>query len=298
MDRLKLQKFLLEYLENEFIDQIATENWIDILNTEFIGRALGTYSDKIEEINVDSLSDLREASTLAYNVLCDIFNLNPENLVIPSGTKRICDYCCYGVDSIKNLILPEGLEEIAPSAFKYTKLKTISFPSSLVTINTSAFSDIDSTIESLEFNSSILILDWHTFRNSKCKQVTFNVSSKLVIDPYCFFSSGITTLAFKKIPKNWSIDSVSAFKDCVNFKRVIIGDCVFDFNKGGISFNGTLEDFKKVNDQMLLFLENILKGVIYQNIIYIDNRTYMLRGGIIIDFQTGEELWGEEEVDL
>lgn len=297
MDKLRLQKFLLEYLENEFIDQIATENWIDILNAEFIGRALGTYSDKIEEINVDSLSDLREASTLAYNVLCDIFNLNPENLVIPSGTKRICDWCCYAVDSIKNLILPEGLEEIALGAFKYTKLKTISFPSSLVTINASAFSGIDSTIESLEFNSSILTLDWHTFEKSKCKQVTFNVSSKLIISPYCFVFSSITTLAFKKIPKNYSIDR-DAFKDCVNFKRVIIGDCVFDFNKWGISFNGTLEDFKKVNNQMLLFLENILKGVIYQNIIYIDNRTYVLRGGIIIDFQTGEELWGEEEVDL
>ena len=58
---------------------------------------------------------------------------------VPEGTKKIPDFAFCGMGSLKEVILPEGLEEIGRYAFAYAGLEAVTLPRSLKTLGSYAF---------------------------------------------------------------------------------------------------------------------------------------------------------------
>ena len=83
---------------------------------------------------------------ILFLCLCICQNALAGVLTLPAGTKVIEEEAFYGDQSIDEVVLPEGVEEIGPRAFEDSSINKVNLPDSLTEIAEDAF-DLDDDIE-------------------------------------------------------------------------------------------------------------------------------------------------------
>lgn len=108
--------------------------------------------------------------------------LNTSNLSkvrLPNDLKRIPKTVFFG-SGIKSIDLPEGLEVIGCAAFEASKLTSVTIPSTVVRIESFAFSDIDFTGASLVIPESVQIIQEYAFRYVLADSISVGANAKRI----------------------------------------------------------------------------------------------------------------------
>ena len=93
---------------------------------------------------------------LVLSVIMSLEGALAATLTLPTGVKVIEEEAFYGDDSLDQVVLPEGVEEIGPRAFADSSLTSINLPDSLTGIAEDAF-DEDVAVEA---NEGTYAYDW------------------------------------------------------------------------------------------------------------------------------------------
>lgn len=118
----------------------ACEKWTNI------------YRIKVEKVNGEiKATQLADGTTANYKVYKNLLYsvdgselvlvpFGAKNVTISSQIKRIGNGAFYGIHTLEEIDLPEGLEEIGDYAFSYTSLKSVKIPASITSLGVGAFS--------------------------------------------------------------------------------------------------------------------------------------------------------------
>ena len=176
--------------------------------------------------------------------------------VVPSGVKKISDYCFYRESEKQTIMLPNGLEGIGDYAFAGGfNGETIVLPQSLKEIGVGAFNDCQ--------NLRYVRVPWGV---KKISRMCFN---------YCESLKKVVLEGVEEIKEY-------AFGGCIRLETMylpktlkkIIGDGVFPNRKIEIQYEGSKEDFEKVecsSDVREFCLENIKYNCIKEENNHIHN---------------------------
>lgn len=138
---------------------------------------------------------IREGTTEIGDLFAGDYN-DIVNVSLPSSIRRIGSSAFSNCRSLKNINLPEGLEEIADGfnggVFEYCKnLSGITFPSTLKKIGSRAFNYCQE-LEFLELPEHLEVIGYYAFRNcSKITSLTLPESVK-IIGEEAFYGCPIT----------------------------------------------------------------------------------------------------------
>ena len=148
---------------------------------------------------------------------------------IKEGTKTISDYAFHNITTLATITMPDGLTTIGNSAFRGCKgLLSFSIPDSVESIGSYAFSDCQS-ITSIEIPYGVKQINEATFK-------------------FCIKLNSIT------LPDTITDIGESAFYNCSKLTEiklpvsvVNIGETVFSGNTKYLFYEGTAEDWAKIN---------------------------------------------------
>ena len=135
-------------------------------------------------------------------------------------TEYNLDY--WGVKNTGNIVIPEGVKEIAQSAFSHQSITGVKFPTSLEKIGSFAFTDTD--IESVEIPENVTEVGMGAFmgdpklKSAKLPGSLKNMGIGLFID--CAALSDVT------LSEGITFIPVGCFKMCPNLKSIEIPDSV------------------------------------------------------------------------
>ena len=115
-------------------DVIFPEGVITIPNNYFYRNGI-EYTGAVTSITFPTTLTSLGESAIRYIPTLQAVKFKGNNL------KTIGDYCFMANDSLKEMILPEGLEAIGYSSFGYIRIEKIHLPASCISINTYAFRD-------------------------------------------------------------------------------------------------------------------------------------------------------------
>ena len=154
--------------------------------------------------------------------------------------KSIADNAFKDDEYLKEVVLPDGLNEIGAYAFSCPNLETINLPESLVAIGIAAFKNAKITeieipsnilhvpeemcssnayLKQVTFNGSVLTIGDSAFRNCSALQKITLPDSLLTLGLSAFYNSGLIQIV---IPKNVEKISSGAFSLCQNLNVVIL----------------------------------------------------------------------------
>ncbi len=174
-----------------------------------------------------------------------------KKIVVLEGVKALNEYFAIGFDNLKEVILPNSLEDIGQSAFEMcVNLTKINFPKNLKKIGKRAFYSLGFDGE-LYLPNSITEIGERAFACSKIKSIVLpNSISKIAEDcfTYCFNLQEI------QIPNGVKVIEKSAFCRCSKLKSV--------------TFPATLEKIGKYAFEGCKMLENAL---FFSNVEICDN---------------------------
>ena len=201
--------------------------------------------------NQDVRYQLNERGTL-FTVLGYTSQVNQETgyryrVIIPEEiegipVKKIADKAFQNDEYLKEVVLPDGIDEIGSYAFSCPNLETINLPESLVAIGYAAFKNANLTV--MEIPSNILhIPEEMCANNEHLKKVIFkgNVlsiggsafwccaslqeidlpESLLTLGTSAFYNSGLTKII---IPDSLNTISTAAFSNCEDLNVVELSE--------------------------------------------------------------------------
>lgn len=129
----------------------------------------------------------------------------PESITVPDTVRLIGTGVFAGYDSIKEVILSEGLEVIAPYVFYgCTSLKSIELPSTVKQIGDSCFEE--SGLESVTLNTGLKSIGGRAFGNTNLKKLY--------------------------IPETVSYIGVGAFHNCAELEEVTLSEGLTEIKSG------------------------------------------------------------------
>lgn len=169
--------------------------------------------------------------------------------------KSISDNAFKDDEFLKEVVLPDGLNEIGAYAFSCPNLETINLPDSLVAIGIAAFKNANITeieippnilhipeemcsynehLEKVVFTGDVLTIGGSAFSYCSSLQKIDLPESLLTMGTSAFYSSGLIKIV---IPKNVGKISDGAFSQCRNLNVVILSDNVQTI--GGKAFHSS-----------------------------------------------------------
>ncbi len=185
---------------------------------------------------------------------------------IPASLKEISEQCFSYISTLKTVSLENGVTKICANAFLGSSVATITIPDSVEEILASAFGNC-AELTSLTLGKGVTKIDKKAFLgSSKLASITVNEENatfasvdgvllskdKTVLELYPAGKSGltlpstVTTVGHGSIqsyagteitlPENIETISASAFLECINLEKIIIGKNVKTVS--GSSFNG------------------------------------------------------------
>ena len=156
-------------------------------------------------------------------------------VTIGNGSDRLCD--------IKNLVISDGIKEIAGFAFSST-LETVSLPDSLTSIETSAF-DGCTKLTSIIIPDGVTSLGDFAFRNcTQLTSVTIGNSVTSIGDSAFYGCEKLTSII---IPDNVTSIGSGAFSKCTQLTSVTIGNSITSIERRTFSDCTSLSDLTLPN---------------------------------------------------
>ena len=123
--------------------------------------------------------------------------------------------------ALKNIEIPEGVYFIAKDAFSETNIQSVSFPSSLVTVDDSAFW-LCRELESVEFKPDCALSSIGEWSFSACinlKGITLPMGIKSI---YCNAFAGCESFTEITIPSSVTLMKACVFEDCYDLKTIYL----------------------------------------------------------------------------
>ncbi|MBO4508956.1 MAG: leucine-rich repeat domain-containing protein [Spirochaetaceae bacterium] len=157
-----------------------------------------------------------------------VSNMNVARLVIPVTTETIKDSAYFG-SKYEEVVFPSGLKKIGTMAFQdSTELKSVTIPDSVTDIGNSAFHNCPS-LTFAKIGSGLTKLNTKLFKNTALTEITIP-SNILTIGEEAFRDCEFLTKAdisygVTKIDKN-------AFNNCHELKTITIPNSVTDMGEG------------------------------------------------------------------
>ena len=167
---------------------------------------------------------------------------NPERVEVKDGVKAVCEYSFFGLDRLREVILPASVVDLGASAFEYCRslseiimpgveyigeecfsscasLKEIVLPETLERICASAFAWCKA-LEAVNIPSCLTVIDKCAFLHSGLKSVDIDIS-----DGYtCSISSGVffrcENMETARLNKNVRIVGKKTFAGCSALKSI------------------------------------------------------------------------------
>lgn len=167
---------------------------------------------------------------------------NPERVEVKDGVKAVCEYSFFGLDRLREVILPASVVDLGASAFEYCRslseiimpgveyigdecfsscksLKDIVLPETLDRICASAFAWCKA-LEAVNIPSCLTVIDKCAFLHSGLKSVDIDIS-----DGYtCSISSGVffrcENMETARLNKNVRIVGKKTFAGCSALKSI------------------------------------------------------------------------------
>ena len=140
------------------------------------------------------------------------------NVIVGDNVRRIPDYMFYDTEKIENIVIPESVTEIGSYAF------------------------CESSIESIELPSSLIVIEAGAFANSNIKFEGNTLPNDLrIIGDYAF--SGSNGIEEIYIPDSVVDIAECAFEGCVNLKKVRMSSNVKLIASNAFAFCPFLEEF-------------------------------------------------------
>lgn len=161
---------------------------------------------------------------------------NVSNLTFPSTLRYIGSNAFSGF-GIKNIVLPDGLEEIGKKAFyQCANISEVSFPNTMQFIGESAFSETGLTQVSLPSTISKLGR-WAFSNNGSLKKVLYNVKDGMGMGIF----SGCDNLVEAVVGSDVKILPPHCFGSCDSLKIVQLGESVERISESSFEACGNLE---------------------------------------------------------
>lgn len=161
---------------------------------------------------------------------------NVSNLTFPSTLRYIGSNAFSGF-GIKNIVLPDGLEEIGKKAFyQCANISEVSFPNTMQFIGESAFSETGLTQVSLPSTISKLGR-WAFSNNGSLKKVLYNVKDGMGMGIF----SSCDNLVEAVVGSDVKILPPHCFGSCDNLKIVQLGESVERISESSFEACGNLE---------------------------------------------------------
>ena len=116
---------------------------------------------------------------------------------------------------VSNVVIPDGIKSIEAWAFYHRKLKSVTFPSTLTTIGTAAFSGCDALTQ-VVLPDSVVKVEACAFNNCSLQSITLSKRLK-TIEGFAFSGCDMQEIT---IPEGVSSIGFKAFRSCGSLKRV------------------------------------------------------------------------------
>lgn len=153
-----------------------------------------TKEERASRLTIDSIVEL-----------CGREGVENMNIFDDSKTYKSIDGIVYSYDG-KSLLkcpcdktghisIPEGTEVIAASAFKHSRIDSVSFPSTLNKLENDAFAS--STVKKVDFGTGIKSIGWFSFMNCRELKSIVIPHQLAVIEKYAFYGSGVESVSFE-----------------------------------------------------------------------------------------------------
>ena len=200
-------------------------------------------SEGLNEISADSVVVPMIPSGILASGPCGdnaTFVLHAEGDFIVSGTGKISDFTLFDGyrNSIKNIVLEEGIQEIASYAFKNcTNLESITIPQSLTVIEMDVFEGCTNLkrVDITDISKYASIGNWGYLSSPTCYSADLYLNGELItdlvipadvkyVDSYAFY--GCDCIISSVISDGVSSLGNNIFNYCTNLKSIVIPDTI------------------------------------------------------------------------
>ena len=176
-------------------------------------------------------------TSIGYQVLEDVTTFTTLTFAEGSQLKTISHRAFQRSNLSGELVLPEGLEEIAYSAFSGTKITSIKLPSTLTTVGHSAFAS--TSITTAVIPDSLTSIPSYMFNGCKSLTTVSIPAGFTKIGEKAFQScSAITSLTFRGNAGENAVIDTAAFESCYKLGVVTIPEGVTTLNNCAFNASG------------------------------------------------------------
>ena len=165
-----------------------------------------------------------------------------KNLIIPMGMERIVDYAFYKSEVLESVTFPDGFKEIGKAAFKdCPNLYNMQLPSSLTTLGDEAFAGCLSIYE-VNLPSTLTSMGAGCFKGCQdLEKVTFAEGMTAIGDDTF---NGCTRLQAAPLPNSITSIGDNAFYGCTGLQNVVFPENLERIGAAAYSGGVKIQDFK------------------------------------------------------
>ena len=234
-----------------------------------------------------------ENCTNLYNLTVDIANKNfvVTNDILYTGDKKQIKTLLAGIKNASNLVIEEGVEEIAGGLFSVCeKMESISLPSTLKSIGGAAFYRV-ATLENINIpttNQSYKVQDNMILSKDGTEFIYATPNREEIIIPEgvkIVRSASIHGSKIRSVKLENDVETLelTTFRDCLNLQSISIGKNVKNINAGFKSWGSISKDITVTID-----IENPNYKVLDNYIVTKDGKTLITFINLIKNFEVPE----------
>lgn len=175
------------------------------------------------DVFLAAVNAILPTSPEAKKVSCKIYT-NATTFTIPGNIKKFGEAGCgvLNESDVEHIVISDGVEEISSySLYRNHKLKSVSFPTSLIKIGSAAFKECEN-LESVTIPNSITELESSVFSGcKKLSSVTFPENLKKIGDQVFDECESLTSV---QIPDSVTTLGGGIFNDCTKLTNIIFSN--------------------------------------------------------------------------
>lgn len=181
---------------------------------------------KLKAIDLSNVTGIKTIPNAYFRKFGDL-----EKMVFPKTTEVIGEDACYGLENLKEIVLPEGLKEIKNYAFGGCAIEDITLPESLTTIGNEAFRYCES-LKSIVIPEATLNIGSGAFGYCE-KMESIKLPSKITVIPNHFMCNCLAIKALD-LPDGITHIGRDAFT-CPRIKELVLPSKLRTIDYGAFS---------------------------------------------------------------